>query len=131
VLKTTGVQVLSGSVPLSIPVDQADGDEFFGYLIRYLDNANVLRLVYDVFGAEYAAKFLSLFHGYTIIVPPRNFWLRAFRNVYIYTILSKESKKTDVVRWRKMVLRLAKVYRLPPKTVVEIHKSVKKKVGKR
>jgi hypothetical protein len=129
---TSPLEILQSAAPIRVPVSENEYGEFFGCLIQYLDSPDLIRMIYDVFGPHVTARLISVFHGLTLQIRPRDFWMQQFRAIHIYLELSRvPAPKENQDLWRGAVVRLARTYQITPRNVVETFFMVRSKIRKK
>ncbi len=86
----------------------------------------VLPEIFDIFGREHFLRFLDIFQGQTIQVPASADLLRAFRDVRVYSRLSKVSG----VKQACLVRELAEEYELSQGEVRAVYYEVEEALSK-
>lgn len=84
---STPLDILREMSPLRPPEGPWSLEEFFAALIQYLDRPDEVRAVYETFGPEHAAKFISNCHGLAVRIPSRAFFEDAYQNVEAFLLL--------------------------------------------
>lgn len=115
-------ELIESAAPVPMPVK--DVAEYFGSVVDYIGDRNpTIKMLYEAFGPEGTAKFISLFNGLTVVVPSKVFWASVLRDVHIYHSL--RSRKMSETEREQVVGELSKTYKLPPKSIVSTYKKVK------
>lgn len=119
------LEVLRGAAPVRVPVERDKYDLFFGTLIRYLDQPDLVRMIYDTFGSETTARFISIFHGLTLTVKPRDFWVRNFQVVDTFLALHGLNKEDMIKKAESISARTGVPSQMLLQTYVEVAQKLK------